>query len=335
MRDDTVRIESESLSGTGNKRHGILMKGVRNIMESPDLMIHAAVEETLRRDIATLAHDIGERNTRCPDQLHRAQAFIEKAFSQSGLAVRRQIYSVDGVECANVIAEIGSSRDRRETVIFGAHYDTVDGSPGANDNATGIAALLALSRRLNGHRLGRRLRFVAFVNEERPYLRTPAMGSYVYASQCRRERDPVVAMISLETIGYYPGIDPPDAQSTRLSVFSRFGRFLAVVGNWRSRRLVDRVTTSLRAAEDFPVRDFRLPGALPGVSSSDHWAFWQHGYPACMLTDTAPFRYPFYHRAADTPDKLSYRTLSHVVTALEHVAVELASPRRRCATIYA
>jgi Zn-dependent M28 family amino/carboxypeptidase len=289
-----------------------------------------ALEAALRRDIHVLAGQIGERNTRCFRQLQEAGAFIQDALADAGLAVKRQGYVVDGRYCWNVTADISPGRTEKEIIVVGAHYDSVRGAPGANDNASGVAALLSLARRLGERSLSRTVRIAAFVNEERPYLRTRRMGSYVYAAQCRQEREPIVAMLSLETIGWYPALDGPD-EAASFRPLRRWvpGDFLAVVGNLRSRRLVHRVANTFHEESAFPVRTFCLPGFMPGVNASDHWAFWKHGVPACMITDTAPFRYPFYHQPQDTPGKLSYRALSRVVKGLEGAMVRLASPVQR------
>jgi hypothetical protein len=286
-----------------------------------------ALETALRRDIHVLAGQIGERNTRCFRQLQEAGAFIADALADAGLPVTRQGYLVDGRYCSNITADISPGRSEKEIIVVGAHYDSVRGGPGANDNASGVAALLSLARRLRDRSLSRTVRIAAFVNEEPPYLRTPRMGSYVYAAQCRQERKPLVAMLSLETIGFYPALDRPEDQELSRSRFRWMpADFVAVVGNLRSRRLVHRVAETFHEDSEFPVRTFCLPGFMPGVNSSDHWAFWKHGVPACMITDTAPFRYPFYHTPEDTPGKLSYRALCRVVEGLEGAIVRLASP---------
>lgn len=168
-----------------------------------------ALTNELRKDVESLAGCIGERNTRRYDALLEAERFIEAAFREADLPVSRQGYLADGRRCHNLIAEIGPGRNT-EVIVIGAHYDSIRGGPGANDNASGIAALLHLARTVGRHSLGRTVRLVAFVNEERPYLRTPLMGSAVYASLCRRQHLSIAAMLSLETIGYYPALDPPD-----------------------------------------------------------------------------------------------------------------------------
>ncbi|WP_447979420.1 M28 family peptidase [Candidatus Nitrospira bockiana] len=282
--------------------------------------------ETLEADVRALAGEIGERNTVRFHNLDRAAAFITGSLESIGLAVRPQTYEVDGHCCQNIQAELPGAGDAEDIIVIGAHYDSIRGGPGADDNASGVAALLGLARAFAGTRLSRTVRFVAFVNEERPYLRTRAMGSVVYASQCRQRREQVIGMLSLETLGYYPGYDRPQSDPLPARLLRPVqGSFVALVSNLASRRLLHVAAHTFRRASEFPVRAFVLPGFLPGVKSSDHWSFWQQGYPAIMVTDTAPLRYPFYHTAHDTPDKLSYRALAQVVIGLRHVITRLAT----------
>jgi Zn-dependent M28 family amino/carboxypeptidase len=229
------------------------------------------------------------------------------------------------LDCWNIEAEIAGSTRPEELVLVGAHYDTVPHCPGANDNASGTAALLALARSLAPVRPQRTLRFAAFVNEEPPHFQTGSMGSLVYARRCRQRRERVTAMLSLETIGYYrtgPGTQhyPP----VFASFYPRQGDFIAVVGNVGARQLVRRVVQSFRTREQFPCEGAAIPGAIPGVGWSDHWSFSQQGYPAVMITDTAPFRYPYYHTPEDTANQLDYDCLARVVEGLEGVIRDLA-----------
>jgi Zn-dependent M28 family amino/carboxypeptidase len=202
----------------------------------------------------------------------------------------------------------------------------VRGSPGANDNGSGAAATLALARRVAGRNLPRTVRLVAFVNEEAGAFKTEAMGSLVYARQCRERNEKIVAMLSLETIGYYS--TEPNSQSYPLpglgALYPTTGNFIAFVGNFGSRALVRDVVGSFRKHARFPSEGAALPSAVPGIDWSDHWSFWQNGYPALMVTDTAPFRYPYYHLAQDTPDKLDYDRMARVVAGLRYVIEELA-----------
>jgi Zn-dependent M28 family amino/carboxypeptidase len=278
----------------------------------------------LAADVQTLAGEIGERNLPHYPQLTAAADFIEGSFSRAGLEPRRETYEVQGLACHNLEAEIRGARS--QVVVIGAHYDSVFGSPGANDNGSGVAALLALARRFAGKPTGQTLRFVAFVNEEPPYFQTEQMGSFVYAKRCKARGDQISAMISLETIGYFS--DAPRSQvypSPGLGLFyPTTGNFIGFVGNLPSRSLLRRVIALFRDEAKLPSEGAALPSFVPGVGWSDQWSFWQCGYPAIMVTDTAPFRYPYYHMASDTPAKLDYDRFALVVSGLEKTIAALA-----------
>ena len=283
-----------------------------------------ALRAELAADVQTLAGDIGERNMPRYPQLNAAADFIEGSFSRAGLQPRRDTYELQGRACHNIEAEIRGLRP--QIVVIGAHYDSVFGSPGANDNGSGVAAMLALARRFTGKSPGQTLRFVAFVNEEPLYFQTEQMGSFVYASRCKARGDQISAMISLETIGYFS--DAPHSQtypSLGLGAFyPSTGNFIGFVGNVRSRALLRRAISLFRQQGKLPSEGAALPSFIPGVGWSDQWAFWQHGYPGIMITDTAPFRYPHYHAATDTPDKLDYDRFALVVSGVERMIEELA-----------
>jgi hypothetical protein len=288
----------------------------------------SALRAELVADVQKLAGDIGERNIPHYSALNAAAEFIEKSFSGAGLQPRRDTYDVRGRTCHNIETEIRGASP--EIVLVGAHYDSVFGAPGANDNGSGVAALLALARRFAGKPGGRTLRFVAFVNEEPPYFQTQEMGSFVYAQRCKERVDKISAMISLETIGYFS--DAPRSQiypSPGLSAFypSR-GNFIGFVGNVGSRALVRRAVKTFRQEGKLPSEGAAVPSFVPGVGWSDHWSFWQCGYRAIMITDTAPFRYPHYHASTDTPDKLDYDRFTLVVSGVEKIIADLAWPSR-------
>jgi len=302
---------------------------------SPD---EVALREELRADVEKLAGEIGERNMWHYAPLNAAADFIEDSFSRAGLRTRRDSYEMRGQTCHNIEAEIpgslqgatASQPSHPPIVVIGAHYDSVFGSPGANDNGTGVAATLALARRFAEKQSERRppyktLRFVAFVNEEPPYFLSGEMGSLVYARRCKERGDKISAMISLETIGYFS--DAPRSQtypSPGLGVFyPKVGNFIGFVSNVRSRALLRRVIALFRKHAKIPSEGAALPAFIPGVSWSDQWSFWQHGYPAIMVTDTAPFRYPYYHSSNDTPDKLDYDRFALVVSGMQKVIEDL------------
>ncbi len=262
-----------------------------------------------------LAGEIGERNVFRPGTLEAAARYITGEWAGQGYEVRPVSYEVEGVECANLEVTLPGAGD--EVFVVGAHYDSVRGSPGANDNGSGVAALLELSRLLAGERPARTLRLVAFVNEEPPFFWWRKMGSMVYARRARERGDRVAGMISLETIGYYS--DEPGSQRYpplfRLFYPGR-GDFLGFVANLRSRRLLRRAVAAFRAASDWPVQSVAMFEFVPGIGWSDHLSFWRQGWPALMITDTAPYRYPWYHHPRDTPDKVDYEALATVTEGL-------------------
>ena len=303
---------------------GMRMPGTNISTAAPLSAAEIALRAELAADVRKLALEIGERNMRRYPQLNAAADFIENSFSRAGLRPRRDTYELNGRACHNIEAEIRGVRP--QIVVIGAHYDSVFGSPGANDNGSGVAAMLALARRFAGKPVGQTLRFVAFANEEPPYFQTEQMGSFVYASRCKARGDQISAMISLETIGYFS--DAPRSQtypSLGLGAFyPTTGNFIGFVGNFRSRTLLRRAIALFRQQGKLPSEGAALPSFIPGVGWSDQWAFWQHGYPGIMITDTAPFRYPHYHAATDTPDKLDYDRFALVVSGVERMIEELA-----------
>jgi len=297
-------------------------------MASPLTATDKALRTELVAHVEKLGGEIGERNLRRYLQLQAAAQYIENELTRSGWRIRRDEYDLQGRSCYNLEAELPGASP--EIVLIGAHYDTVDGSPGANDNGSGVAALLALSHRLSGSHNARTVRFLAFVNEEPGYFQTSQMGSFVYATRCRARGDRIQAMLSLETIGYYS--NETDSQSYPAPglglLYPRTGNFISFVGNVASRSVLREIIGEFRQHAQVASEGAALPPAIPGVSWSDQWSFWQNGYPGVMVTDTAPFRYPHYHAPSDTPDKLDYDSMTRVVIGLEHVVRRLANPPR-------
>ena len=285
------------------------------------------LRDRLERHVTVLAGAIGERNVWRHEALETAAGYIEETLRDMGYPVAAQAYAAEGKVVRNLEAEITGTLWPDEVVLIGAHYDTVQGSPGANDNASGVAALLEIARRLAGKRPARTVRFVAFVNEEPPLFYSQEMGSRVYARRARERGDNIVAMLALETIGYYD--DTRGSQHYPLPLYSLFypdtGDYIAFIGNLSSRTLVRQSLASFRRHTAFPSEGIAAPGWLGGVHWSDHWSFWQEGYPALMVTDTALFRYPHYHAGSDTPDKIDYPRLARVVAGLARVTADLAN----------
>ena len=284
-----------------------------------------AYRAELRRHVVTLADEIGERHTGEKWNLATAADYVARELEKSGFVVGRQGYAVAETMSQNLDVDVVGGLRGDEIIIVGAHYDSAVGTAGADDNASGVAALLALAKRYRQKRPARTVRFVAFANEEAPHFQTPAMGSLVYAKRTAERGERVILMLSLETIGYYstsPGSQRyPDGLADR---FPSTGHFVAIVGSTEMKPHVDRALAAFRSSASIPVEGAALPADLPGVGWSDHWSFWQLGFPAVMITDTAPFRYPHYHAKEDTPDKLDFDRMARAVVGIEAIIDALA-----------
>lgn len=281
--------------------------------------------ERLQAHVEHLAGAIGERNVFRPEALRSAADYIHAEWCHQGYHVTPHWYELDGMQWANLeVTKVGSVWPK-EILLIGAHYDSVRGSPGANDNASGVAALLELSRLLAAEAVAVTVRFVAFVNEEPPFFFTRRQGSMVYAKAARARGDNIRLMVSLETIGCY--LDA--AGSQRYPLLFRFfhpdrANFLAFVSDFRSRAIMRHVAQVFRAHSDFPLEQIGTFWFIPGVAWSDHWAFWRQGYRAFMVTDTAFYRYPYYHTAEDRPERLAYPQLARVTQGLSEAFAVLA-----------
>jgi Zn-dependent M28 family amino/carboxypeptidase len=297
-----------------------------------------SLADRLRGHVEHLAGEIGERSLADPARLRRAEHYLAATLAKAEHRVRWQTYTAvrDGTphEVSNLEVEIPGTTRPAEILLVGAHYDTVNHrgvtTPGANDNASGTAAVLELARLLRDHRPARTIRLVLFVNEEPPYFWTDSMGSLVYARAAKQRRDEIVGMISIETIGYYR--DEPGSQDYPPLVGTAYpdtGDFVAFVGpasnggsDW-----IQRCTAAFRAASPVPAEGAALPSLVPRINSSDHWSFWKQGWPALMVTDTAPYRYPYYHKPEDTPDKLDYARMALVVEGLDATIRDLSDDK--------
>jgi len=283
-----------------------------------------ACASRLRTHVAVLASEIGERNLRHYDGLERARAYIARQLADAGYAVTDHPYVFQGTTFHNVEA-VRSDPGDVPSIVVGAHYDSVEGSPGANDNASGVALLIELARALQVTTLPVPVRFVAFANEEPPYFNTgEGMGSVAYVTRFADPTTRIRWMVSLETVGVYS--DVPGSQRYPAGVgllYPDRGDFIAFVGNPRSRGLVRELVRSFRSVATIPSEGAALPESIPGVGWSDHRSFWDAGIAAVMVTDTAPFRDAAYHRATDTPERLDYGRMARVVDGLAHALAEL------------
>jgi hypothetical protein len=277
------------------------------------------IEQNLRATVRHLSVEIGERSFRDVAKLNKAADDIERAFRSCGYTVSRQPFAYQGNTYYNVIAEArGMDPEQKEILVIGAHYDTAAGTPGADDNASGVAGLLELARLAAQKPLPRTVRFVAFCLEEPPAFGTEQMGSFVYARSLKGEDIPVYGMISLEMIGYY--CESEDCQHYPVSCIGWFypdcGNYIAFVGNRSSRGFTNKVKSAFRTASTLPVESLHAPSSVTGIDFSDHRNFWKFGYAAFMVTDTAFYRNRNYHTGEDTAEKLDYRRMAEVVTGL-------------------
>lgn len=282
------------------------------------------ISSNLKQHVNYLAGTIGERNMIAYQPLLQAAQYIEGKFKALGYEVKSQEYLVQMRKVRNLIVEIPGGARANEIVVIGAHYDTVYDCPGADDNTSGIAGLLDLARVLKNYHPSRTIRLVAFVNEEPPHFQTNEMGSLVYAKEAHRRKDNIVAAISLETIGMYSDVEGSQQYPEGFkSLYPSKGNFIGFVGDLSSHALVTQAVASFRSATQFPSEGSSAPGWIAGVGWSDHWSFWQEGYPAIMVTDTAPFRNHNYHEPSDKPETLDYDRMARVVHGLVRVVTDL------------
>jgi hypothetical protein len=285
----------------------------------------AALERRLAAHVAHLARTIGERHFARPEGLEEAVRYLQAAFAGLGYETRVHEFEAWGATFHNVEVELPGGERADEIVVVGAHYDTVRGTPGADDNASGVAALIEVARLLRGSAPARTVRFVALANEEPPFFRGPDMGSYRYARRCRERGEEVAAMFALESLGYYDDVPGSQRYPPPLGLlYPDRGDFIAFVGNLRSARLVRQAIGAFRQGTPFPSEGIAAPPLVPGVGFSDQRSFWVHGYPALMITDVPLYRNPHYHRATDTPEQVDTARLARVTGGIARVVAHVA-----------
>jgi hypothetical protein len=280
----------------------------------------------LKASVTHLSVEVGERNMDKSWNFASATDDLARDLEKMGYEARRQGYSIGTDVVQNIEAKVAGGRHGDESIVVGAHYDTEHGTPGADDNASGVSAVIELARLFRDKKPDRTVRFVLFANEEAPFAQTEQMGSLVYAKDLVAQGTRVVAMLSLESIGYFS--TEPGSQHYPPQLASRYpttGDFIAIVGNEASRGFCENLTRTVKGSATLPVVGDVLPDSVPEASRSDHWAFWKLGLPAVMVTDTAPFRNPHYHKATDLPDRLDFDRMARVVAALAKAVQALAT----------
>lgn len=290
------------------------VKGSTHMTISPDrLKIH----------VEKLSQEFSPRSYADLENLNRTADYIKDEFTKSGARVTEQAYMADGHEYRNIIAEYGP--ESAEIVVVGAHYDAAGQTPGADDNASGIAGLIELGRALSKETLNSRVVLAAYTLEEPPYFATANMGSAVHAKSLKDGNVPVKLMISLEMIGYFT--DEKGSQAFPMPLLKLFypakGNFIAIVDQVFSDE-ARKMKRAVRMTTGMPVHSLNAPAFVTGVDFSDHRNFWRNGYPAVMVTDTAFLRNTAYHTANDTADRLDYEKMAHVVHGVHRYVRRLA-----------
>ena len=299
------------------------------------------LSKELKNHVRYLAETVGERNLLHYDNLNKAVEYITAQLNSSGCKLETQEYKVPAGFLSrkwqdkhyeqqvykNIVAEIKGTEKPDEIIVIGAHYDSapIAGCKGANDNASGVAATIALAKYFSDKPQKRTLRFVAFANEEPPFFWTKAMGSYVYAKSCKAKNEKIIAMFTPETIGFYSDAADSQKYPPPLNLFyPSTGNFIAFAGDSGSESLIKECVKSFRDNAKFPSEGACLSRVILHIGFSDHWSFWKMDYPALMVTDTAMFRYKFYHTNSDNYDKIDYDKMARVTEGLKHVIKDLA-----------
>jgi len=281
--------------------------------------------ERLQDHLRMLTQTIGERSVLLPENLKKTQDYIEKFYQDINVAVHCESYPYRNYTVANVVAEISFCDAPTKHYLVGAHYDSVAGTVGADDNASAIAVQLETARQLNAlkgnQELDLAVKFVSFTLEEPPAFGTRHMGSRVYALKAWKQKEQIDGMICLEMVGYTchePGCQSYPFPLMFLS-YPKQGNFIGIVGNLSSKGFTEALNRAFCKNPDLPVVKLTVPLGgylLPSVRLSDHSSFWDRGYQAVMITDTAFFRNPHYHRASDTMDRLDYGFMAQLVKSL-------------------
>jgi len=284
------------------------------------------LEKNLKLHVQHIAGDIGERNFVKYEELGKTADYIIDEFSKDGYKCEIQEYQIEQRAYKNIIAILKGTKKPDEVIIIGAHYDSVLGTPGADDNASAVAGLLELARLMSKEEPAKTIKFIAFTNEEPPFFQTGQMGSMIYAQEAKKRKEKIEAMICLEMIGYFRQEKNSQTYPLPFNFFyPNTGDFIAVVGNIDSKKLVDKVTSAFKKHSHFKIESIATFGIIPGIDFSDHASFWRCGYPAVMITDTAFYRNLNYHSHTDLPHTLSYHELAEVVKGFFYVIIELGN----------
>jgi Zn-dependent M28 family amino/carboxypeptidase len=286
----------------------------------------ATVINDLRNHVIKLSKEIGHRDifNNKRKNLDSTADYISHYFKKHGYKVEYQEYPVGGTIAKNIIAEKTGLTNPKEIIIVGAHYDS-NANPGADDNASGIAGLLELAKRMAKKETAGTLRFVAFANEEPPFFKTKDMGSMVYAAALAKRKENIKVAIIFDMLGYYSE-DPLSQKYPPLigTFFPKKANFIAQISNSKSREIANQIDKSFSQTSPLPIETIVLPSFVPGVDYSDHYSFWINNYRAVMFTDTAFYRNKNYHKASDTHETLNYHYMAELMDGLEAALIKLS-----------
>lgn len=280
----------------------------------------------LKQHVINLTDKIGERHIRKQQALHKAADYISQQWTMMGYEVERQPFTAKGVKCENLEVTKTGKDNPDEIILICAHYDTAKDCPGANDNASGIAAMLEIARHFSHTNPGCSLRFVALANEKPPFYGTEKSGSWVYAHRASNNGDEIRVAIILESLGYYSNSNQSQLYPPLMSMFHPAqGNFLAMASNLGSMAAMRRFAKCFKKHSRFRFETMVMQNLLPWVKWSDSSPFWLNSYHAFMISDTAPYRYPFYNSSRDTAEKLDYQCLTFVTDGLKRAVEEYAN----------
>jgi hypothetical protein len=316
----TAIIVLLTCTGCIHRSPGTLYKSSTETLTTHQLQLR----DEMQRDVDQLSTDVGPRNAGVSLQkIREAERWILDQLEESGIEAQREEVDLNGPKVANVVVTFPGVERPDEIILIGAHYDTVRGSPGANDNASGVALLLATAERLKDTRLGRTVRIVFFVNEEDPFSGGIQMGSRVHADRSRARGDSIIAMLAVDSVGYYTSEAGSQNYPAFIFGLPSVGNFVAFVSNRDNQQLVDRVVEVFQSVSRFP--SIGVATDMKAAARSDHAPFWWRDYPALLVTDTSEERDPNYHRPTDTADNLNYDEMARMAGGFIRTLQALAS----------
>lgn len=286
------------------------------------------LRDALKDHVVHLSRDIGSRSNSDPSRIASAAAYVEDALRRTGLEIRRETIEASGRSGLNLIAEQRGASRPSEIVLVGSHLDSPRNSPGADCNASGVAAAIELAKRLSSNSSERTLRFAFFTFSESPFAGTDGQGAYQHAKKCAEKQEQIVAAILLEGLGSFS--DAAGSQSVPFPYTAAYpdkGDFVAFLSDIASRDLLRDVVGRFRASSRMPSEGCAIPGMYPGFSGTDAAAISRAGFPAVLVTDTGIERNPEYGRPSDTHDRLDYERMARATLGVETIVAGFASAR--------